>query len=439
MGMECDMSSLITFIEENSPVSGKNIKPGDMLVRINGYKVKDVLDYKYYSYDARLLLEIHNAEGKIRLIRIGKPEGMDLGLTFESDLMDSPRSCANKCVFCFVDQLPAGLRETLYFKDDDNRLSFLQGNYVTLTNLSNAEIQRMIDMRLSPLNISVHSTEPELNKLLLGNKKSVRGLAALQRFKEAGLTMNCQIVCCPGLNDGAHLDRSMKDLAAMYPAVRSVSIVPVGLTRYREGLYELKPFNSDLALRTLWQAETFGDKCMKKLGTRMFYPADELYLKAGLDIPADGFYEDYPQLENGVGMLRLLMTQADNELGARHSAASAPFSIATGEAAAKCLQKVLDSAAEKCANINGTIFTIKNNFFGELIDVAGLITGGDLIGQLRGKNLGARLLITKNMLRHGENVFLDDVTLEDVASALGVEIRVVSQDGADLIRAICGD
>lgn len=439
MGMELTMGSLITYIDENSPADRKNIKPGDTLVRINGHKIKDVLDYKFHSYDARLLLEIHDAGGSLRLIRVSKPEGMDLGMTFESYLMDTPRSCANRCVFCFVDQLPQGLRETLYFKDDDNRLSFLQGNYVTLTNLSEHEIQRMIDMRLSPLNISVHSTEPELNKLLLGNKKSVRGLAAMRRFKEAGITMNCQIVCCPGLNDGAHLDRSMKDLADMYPAVKSVSIVPVGLTKYRDGLYKLRPFDTDLALRTLWQVESFGDKCIKRFGTRMFYPADELYLKAGLDIPSDDFYEDYPQLENGVGMLRLLMTEADEALKFQHEAVKTPFSIATGVAATKCLQKVLDSAAEKCANINGTILTIKNEFFGEQIDVAGLITGGDLISQLKGKDIGGRLLIAQNMLRHGENVFLDDVTLQDVSAALGVEIRVVEQDGADLIRAICGN
>lgn len=433
------MGSLITYIDKNSVASDKNIKPGDTLVRINGHKIKDVLDYKFHSYDARLLLEVHDAKGKIRLIRVSKPEGMDLGLTFESYLMEDARSCANKCVFCFVDQLPKGLRETLYFKDDDNRLSFLQGNYVTLTNLSNNEIQRMIDMRLSPLNISVHSTEPELHTLLLGNEKSARGLEAMRRFKTAGMTMNCQIVCCPGLNDGVHLERSMKDLAEMHPAVKSVSVVPVGLTKFREGLYELKPFDLDLARQTVHQVESFGDKCLKKLGTRLVYPADELYLKADLGIPADGFYEDYPQLENGVGLLRLLMTQADEALRVHFEASKTPFSIATGVAATKCLQKVLNSATEKCANINGTVFTINNDFFGDLIDVAGLLTGGDIIRQLKGKDLGARLLISKNMLRHGENVFLDDVTLQDVSSALNVEVRVVSQDGADLIRAIFGD
>jgi putative radical SAM enzyme (TIGR03279 family) len=297
----------------------------------------------------------------------------------------------------------------------------------------------MIDMRLGPLNISVHSTEPELHSLLLGNKKSVRGLEAMRRFKEAGMTMNCQIVCCPGLNDGEHLDRSMSDLADMYPAVKSVSVVPVGLTKYRDGLYNLKPFDMELARNTIRQVDLFGKMCLRKLGTRLIYPSDELYLKAGMDIPADCFYEGYPQLENGVGMLRLLLTLSDKALGVRLTAQKTPFSIATGAAAANCLQKVLNSAAEKCANIYGTIYTIQNDFFGPSVDVAGLLTGGDLIRQLKGRDLGARLLITKNMLRHGENVFLDDVTLQEVSAKLDVDIRVVGQDGADLIRAIFGD
>ena len=294
------MGSLITYIDKNSPADVKSIKPGDTLVRINGHKIKDVLDYKFYSYDARLLLEIHDSCGSIRFVRVKKPEGADLGLSFESYLMDSPRSCANQCVFCFVDQLPKGLRETLYFKDDDNRLSFLQGNYVTLTNLSDSEIQRMIDMHLGPLNISVHSTDPALHSLLLGNKKSGRGLDAMKRLKEAGIAMNCQIVCCPGLNDGEHLERTMSDLADMHPAVLSVSVVPVGLTKHREGLCALRPFNQELAQKTVRQVERFGNKCLKKHGTRLFYPADELYMKADRDIPADNFYEEYPQLENGV-------------------------------------------------------------------------------------------------------------------------------------------
>lgn len=433
------MAAVIIGVEKSSPAARRNIMPGMSLVRINGRKIGDVLDYKFYSYDSKLLLELRDAEGKIRFVRVRKREGEELGLIFSSYLMDEPRSCANKCVFCFIDQLPRGLRESLYFKDDDNRLSFLQGNYVTLTNLPEAEIKRMIDLRVAPLNISVHTTDPALHSFLLGNNKSGRALKAMERFRAAGIAMNCQIVVCPGLNDGDQLEKTMNDLAGLAPAVKSVSVVPVGLTKYREGLFELKPFDSELALKTVRQVERFGDGYLKRLGTRLFYPADELYLKAGLDVPENDFYENYPQLENGVGMLRLLTTQAEKALSLYEKADGVPFSIATGAAAAYCLQKILNSAREKCANINGTVYTVRNDFFGDMIDVAGLITGGDLIAQLKGKPLGRRLLLTKNMLRHGENVFLDDVTLDRVSSALGVAIRVVGQDGEDLVRAIFGN
>jgi putative radical SAM enzyme (TIGR03279 family) len=430
------MSAVITHVDENSPAGLKNIKAGDRLIRINGHKIADVLDYKFQAYEPDLLLELHSEAGKIRLLRLRKPAGADLGLTFGDYLMDRPRACANKCVFCFVDQLPRGLRKTLYFKDDDVRLSFLCGNYVTLTNLSESEIHRIVALRVSPLNISVHSTDPGLRRLLFGTRRSDRALEAMRRFAEAGIRLNCQIVCCPGLNDGAELSRTMTDLRKLHPAVQSVSVVPVGLTKHREGLYPLRPFDRESALAAVRQVERTGDRCRAKLGTRLFYPADELYLKAGLEVPADAFYESYPQLENGVGMLRLLTVQADAALRASRDARTLPFSIATGAAARECLQKILNSVTEKYANIKGQLFAVRNDFFGETVDVAGLVTGGDLIRQLRGRPLGERLLITKNMLRHGEHVFLDDVTLADVSSELGVPVRVVGSDGADLIRAM---
>lgn len=432
------MSALITSIDKGSPASGKNICAGDRLVRINGRRITDVLDYKFYSYDARLLLELHSVDGKIKLIRLGKQEGADLGLTFETYLMDRKRACANKCVFCFIDQLPRGMRRTLYFKDDDIRLSFLQGNYVTLTNLTERELERIIKLRVSPLNISVHSTNPEVRRLLFGGKGSGMAFKALLQLAEAGITLNCQIVCCPGLNDGAELTRTMADLSAMHPAVASVSVVPVGLTKHREGLYPLRPFDGRSALETVRQVESFGEKCLSRYGTRLFFPADELYLKAGLSIPSDAFYENYPQLENGVGMLRLLTAQAESALAAVTDVRTVPFTIATGAAACDCLQKILNSVRENCVKIRGKLFAVRNEFFGETVDVAGLLTGGDLIRQLRGKALGERLLITKNMLRHGENVFLDDVKLEDVSDELGIPIRVVGQDGTDLIQAMLG-
>ncbi|NLM83522.1 MAG: DUF512 domain-containing protein [Clostridiales bacterium] len=433
------MSAVIKSIAKGSPCDGRRIAPGDRLVKINGHRIRDVLDYKYYSAEACLLLELHTAEQAIRLVRIYKREEEDLGLEFTSYLMDAPRACVNRCIFCFVDQLPRGMRKTLYFKDDDVRLSFLQGNYVTLTNLTERDIRRIIAMRISPLNVSVHSTDPALRSFMLGVGHIGAGLDALRRFQDAGIRMNCQIVCCPGVNDGAHLQRTMEDLAAMHPSVMSVSVVPVGLTKHREGLFPLEPFRAENALETVRQVERFARLCKVRLGTNFVFPADEFYVKAGLPIPPDAFYEDYPQLENGVGLLRLLKTQFDAALPEISQASDKPFSIATGLAALEWIKGLAGEAKGKFPQINVSVFGIVNDFFGDTVDVAGLITGRDLISQLRGKDLGERLLIARNMLRHGETVFLDDTTVEDVEKALGVPVRVVEQDGADLARALCGN
>lgn len=432
------MSAIIKAIDKGSPADGKAAAPGDRLIRINGHKIGDVLDYKYYAGDASLLLELRATDGKIKLVRVYKQEGEDLGLEFETYLMDTPRSCRNRCVFCFIDQLPRGMRPTLYYKDDDIRLSFLQGNYVTLTNLSDQEIQRIIDLRIQPLNVSVHSTEPELHSYLLGQKTPGAGLEALRRFTDAKLMLNCQIVVCPGLNDGTHLARTMADLAGMAPAVRSVSVVPVGLTKHRKGLPGLEPFDREHAFLTVRQIERFGARCMKTLGTRLVYPADELFLKAGLPIPPDAFYEEYPQLENGVGLLRLLRTEFDAALSKLALAESAPFSIATGLGVEKWIRDMLRDARMKFPGIRGTVYGVRNDFFGPSVDVAGLLTGRDLLSQLGGKELGGRLLLARNMFRHGEDVLLDGLSLDGLSEELGVPIRVVEQDGGDLARAVCG-
>ena len=341
-------------------------------------------------------------------------------------------ACVNRCIFCFVDQLPRGMRRTLYFKDDDVRLSFLQGNYVTLTNLSEREIKRIIALRISPLNISVHSTDPALRSFMLGVGRIGAGLDALRRFQDAGIRMNCQIVCCPGINETqpAHDGGPRGDAHS----VMSVSVVP-GLTKHREGLFPLEPFREENALETVRQVERFARLCRVRLGTRFVYPADELYVKAGLPIPPEEFYEDYPQLENGVGLLRLLKTEFDAALPEIKHASDRPFSVATGMAALKWIEGLVEDAKEKFPQINAAVYGIVNDFFGDTVDVAGLITGRDLISQLRGRNLGERLLIARNMLRHGETVFLDDTSVEDVEKALGVPVRVVEQDGADL-RAV---
>ncbi len=432
------MGAKIISVDPGSPASRTSIAPGDTLESVNGHAIRDVLDYKYYAYDTRLRLVLTGADGRLRLVRLKKREGEDLGLNFETYLMDRARSCANKCIFCFVDQLPPGMRSTLYFKDDDARLSFLQGNYITLTNLSEREAQRIIDLRVSPINVSVHTTDPELRCRMLGSRNGGAGLAYMRRFAGAGITMNCQIVCCPGINDGEQLMMTMADLSAMYPAVNSVSVVPVGLTAHRQELYPLKPFDRERARETVAAVERFGARCLERHGSRIFFCADELYIKAGLPLPEDAFYEDYPQLENGVGMMRLLTTEFAAGLVAPPENAHIPFSVGTGVAAAGFIESLIREADGALGGVSGCVYPIKNSFFGESIDVAGLVTGRDLISQLMGRPLNGRLLIPRNMLRHGGDVFLDDVTIPDVESALNVRVRVVEQDGGDLLDAVLG-
>jgi len=450
------------------------------LLRINGNKINDVLDYKFYSYDARLLLELKGAEGKLKLVRLRKPEGVDIGLEFDSFLMDAQRACTNKCIFCFIDQLPRGMRKSLYYKDDDVRLSFLQGNYITLTNLSPIDIERIIKLRISPVNVSVHTLDANLRSLMLGTPKAAAGIDALKVLAAAGITLNCQIVICPRINDGANLSKTLRGFISLGPSVNSVSIVPVGLTKHREGLTQIAPVSRELALKTIKLAGSFGELCLRRRGKRVFFCADEMYMKAGLMLPQNGFYEDYPQLENGVGMMRLFITEfeealrrslARNTLGSgddhhynshpglsslTRAQQAAPlrnkgltprsqckgmtphcsFSVATGVAACKYLTNLLNISTDYCDRIVGKVYAVRNDFFGASVTVSGLVTGGDIIKQLRGRELGERLLIPQNMLRHGDDVFLDDVTVPQVSDALGVPVVVVRVDGGDFFRAI---
>lgn len=427
----------IRHIDADSPLFGA-AQPGDRLLSINGNPIADVLDYKYYAYDPRLTVVLRTPDGAEKTVHVDKAEGGELGLDFETYLMDHAHSCANHCVFCFIDQMPTGMRPTLYFKDDDARLSFLLGNYMTLTNLSAREAQRIIDLHISPINVSVHTTNPELRAFLLGNRRAGESIALMRRFAQAGIVMNCQIVCCPGLNDGAELQRTMEDLTALWPSVKSVSVVPVGVTKFREGLYPLTPFTPQRAGETINQVEAFGTACVQRFGTRIFFCADELYLKAGRDLPPDAFYESYTQLENGVGMLRLQETEFRSALALSDVPDGVPFSIATGVSAAPFLQKLLYTAHEKYDILNGRVYPIENDFFGRSINVAGLVTGQDLIAQLRGKPLGERLLIPACMLRQEELDFLDDVTLEEASAALGVPVYPVGADGFELCDAMFG-
>ena len=432
------MENVIKSIDRDSPLRHK-VQPGDALLSINGHRIIDVLDYKFYAYDRALSLRLRRPDGTEYELQLHKPEGGDLGLDFESYLMDAPRSCANACIFCFIDQLPPGMRPTMYFKDDDARLSFLLGNYITMTNLAPREIERIIALHISPINISVHTTNPELRCRMLRNRRAGETIDVMRRFAENGVVMNCQIVCCPGWNDGAELLRTMRDLEAMAPGVHSVSIVPVGLTKYREGLEKLAPFTPEHAAETLDMVTAFGDECLKKHGTRIFFCADELYLLAGRELPPDEFYEEHTQLENGVGMLRLLETEFLSALKLSDEPDAVPFSIATGVSAAPWFQRLLDLAKERYPKLDGRVYAIANDFFGHSINVAGLITGGDLIAQLKGRELGRRLLISQNMLRREEMDFLDDVTLAEASAALGLPIYPVEADGFALWDAMAGE
>ena len=427
----------IKSVDPTSPLRGK-AEVGDTVVSINGNAILDVLDYKFFAYDRELDVVLRRPDGSEYAVRVRKDEGGDLGLDFGSYLMDAPRSCANACVFCFIDQLPRGMRRTMYFKDDDARLSFLLGNYITLTNLSAREVERIIALHVSPINVSVHTTNPELRCKMLRNPRAGESLDVMRRFAEAGIVMNCQIVCCPGLNDGEELTRSMRELEALWPAVHSVSIVPVGLTRFREHLYPLTPFTAEHAAETVDLVEAFSEGCLRRHGSRIFFCGDELYLKAGRALPDEAFYEEFTQLENGVGMLRLLETEFRSALKLADAPDGRDFTIAAGVAAAPLLEKLLLLAREAFPTLRGRVVAVENDFFGRSITVTGLVTGGDLIAQLKGRELGERLLISQNMLRRQEMDFLDDVTLEGASAALGLPIYPVECDGFALCDAVFG-
>jgi putative radical SAM enzyme (TIGR03279 family) len=431
------MSTKIASIDPRSPAHRAGICPGETLLEVNGNPIVDVLDYKFYTYDPRLTLLLEQEDGTKRSVRIRKAEGEELGLSFETYLMDHAHRCANNCIFCFVDQMPGGLRDTLYFKDDDERLSFLMGNYVTLTNLSPREIQRIIDLRISPINVSVHTTDPALRVEMMGNRFAGRSIDIMRRFAQAGIQMNCQIVACPGVNDGDKLRRTMADLTEMRSGVSSCAIVPVGLTKYREGLYPLRPYTKQEAAALLDMVEAYGNTCLERYGRRMFWCSDEFYLLSERELPPDEFYDDYCQLENGVGMLRLLEVEFRGALKVYEGeeCSPLPYSIATGRSAAPLIAR-LAAEADRQFSSNGQVYTIENDFFGHQITVAGLITGQDLIAQLRDKPLGERLLLPDCMLRYHQNVFLDDYTVEQVQEALGVPITFVPSDGFKLLEAI---
>ena len=397
--------------------------------------MEDVLDYRFYLMDSRLELMLETEKGA-RRVRLRKAYEEDIGLEFESYLMDKQHACRNKCIFCFIDQMPPGMRESLYFKDDDSRLSFLFGNYITLTNLTEHEVTRILEMHISPIHVSVHTTNPELRCRMMGNRFAGESLSLLRQFAEAGIRLECQLVLCPGYNDGDELIRSMADLAALGDAVESVAAVPVGLTKYREGLEPLRLFTKEEAAAVIDAVEAFGGRMLAERGSRVFFPADEFYLKAGRPIPEAAFYEDMAQLENGVGLTALLFKEFREALAAcEETPEGTRMTIATGVAAAPLLRMLIDEAGKKWDNLHVDVMAVRNVFFGETITVAGLVTGGDLIRQLKGRTAPV-LLIPDAMLRHEKDRFLDDVQPGDVERELGVELRVVPVDGAALLQEL---
>ncbi len=432
----------ITDVSARSRAKKAGIKQGDILVAINGREINDVLDYRFYLAENRINVSVLR-DGKSLEFKIKKKEYDDIGLDFETPLMDKKHSCENKCVFCFIDQLPKGLRAPLYFKDDDSRLSFLHGNYITLTNLRDSDIDRIIEMHISPVNVSVHTTNPELRVSMMHNKRAGEVLSYLDRLKDAGITLCCQIVLCKGLNDNDELDRTMRDLEGLYPAMRSASVVPAGLTKFRDGLYPLEPFTAEECGDIIAQVNRFGDECYKKHGTRLFYPADEFYIKGGVELPGDEFYEEYSQIENGVGMLTELETEVLGELEYLEDVERSSFegrvvSIATGYAAFDEISSICRRLEGLASGLKVNVYPIKNNFFGEQITVAGLLTYTDMFEQLRDKELGECLLIPAATLRAEGDLFLDDKSPEELSEALGVPVRTVENRGDELCGAILG-
>ena len=434
------MEHIISSVAPGSIAQEMGIEPGDRLLEVNGKSPEDVFDYRYLMNEEEILVLIRKANGEEWELEIEKEYEDDLGIEFENGLMDDYRSCRNKCIFCFIDQLPKGMRSTLYFKDDDSRLSFLQGNYLTLTNMSEHDIDRIIQYKLSPINISFQTMNPELRCKMLHNRFAGEIFDKVKRLKDAGIIMNGQIVLCRGVNDGAELERSIRELTAYMPQLESVSVVPVGLTRYRDGLYPLEPFTKEDACEVLDLIHGWQEKLYKEWGNHFIHAGDEWYILAERPIPEEKTYDGYLQLENGVGMVRLLDEEVAQTLaGMTGDDRKIHRTIATGELAAPFLRKHVESVRKKYPNVDIQVLAIKNEFFGGKITVAGLITGTDLISQLKGKDLGDRLLLTNHMLKSGEPVFLDDVTLDDVQNALQIKVSIVESSGADFVSSLIED
>ncbi len=433
------VSVLINSVRENSIADKKKLKSGDLLISINDNEINDVLDYDFYATESELTLVVER-ESKQAKIKLNKSEYEDIGLVFSTYLIDEQRNCQNKCIFCFIDQLPEGLRETLYFKDDDDRLSFLFGNYITLTNIKDSDIDRIIKMKISPINISVHTTNPELRVRIMKNKFAGDSLRHLYKLAQAGIKLNCQLVLMPEINDGDELISSLTDLAVLYPNVNSIACVPVGVTCHREGLAPLKEYTKEQATEVIGIIESFSNTMLKEHGKRLIYPSDEFFIKAQLPIPAYEYYDDFCQIENGVGMLAMLKYEFMQAF--EHEGDSDMYrvtTLATGFDAFPFIFELVQILNQKFPNVVCNVIPIQNQFFGETISVAGLIVGQDLVNQLSGMDFGEELLLPSCMLRHEGDMFLDNMTLDELQSQLGVTVRLCSNDGADLLDAMLGN
>ncbi|MCB6628605.1 DUF512 domain-containing protein [Coprococcus eutactus] len=434
------MEHIVKNVLENSIAEELEIEPGDNILAVNDHPIEDIFDYQYLINDEYIELLVKKSDGEEWLLEIEKDYDEDLGIVFENSLMDNYKSCYNKCIFCFIDQNPKGMRDTIYFKDDDSRLSFLQGNYITLTNMKDEDIDRIINYHLAPINISVHTTNPQLRCSMLNNRFAGTILERIRKFYNAGIPMNGQIVLCKGINDGEELWRSISDLMEFVPVMESLSVVPVGLSDYRDGLFHLEPFDKEDACEVIDIIEHFQKKAYEKHGIHFVQASDEWYINAGRDFPEAERYDGFVQLENGVGMVRLMKEEFEQEFSAvQGDDREYEVSIVTGVLVYDSIKILVDRMKEKFPNVKIHLYKIINDFFGHRITVTGLLTGGDMIKQLKGKPLGQRLILPSNTLMADEPKFLDDVTLDQFIEALQVDVCIVESSGADFIHSVIGD
>ena len=430
----------VAAVSPRSHAFRAGIREGDYLISVNGHAIHDVLDYRFYLAEnvVELLMQRDSDD---YTVKINKKQYDDIGLEFDRPLMDKKHRCENKCIFCFIDQNPKGMRESIYFKDDDSRLSFLHGNYITLTNLHDEDIDRIIEMHISPVNISVHTTNPELRVKMMKNKRSGEVLGYIKRLSEAGIKLRGQIVLCKGINDGAELDRSMNDLYKYYPQLDSVSVVPAGLTGYRDGLYSLEPFTAEECADVIKQVKSFGDMCVAHCGERVFYASDEFYVKSGTPLPEYEYWGDFTQIENGVGMLSSFEYEFESALktlSEEEKMAKRCVSVATGEAAYKMIKSLADRVSDICPAMKINVYPIKNEFFGGQVTVSGLLTGRDIATQLKGKDLGDELLLSRSVLRSEGDLFLCGMTPDELETELGTKLCFNENDGAEFLFALLG-